>query len=64
MTRQFWACVTRKPKTLVGPFESREQAVAQVFANHPSAKEATSGYGSEGIYFDIRWDRNPVRFAA
>lgn len=59
MNREFWACVTRKPTTLIGPFETREQALAEVFAAHPGAKEATSGYGAGGIYFDIQWTRNP-----
>lgn len=61
MTTKFWAYVTRKPKTLIGPFETRQDAVASLFAKHPSAKEATSGYGSEGIYFDIQWTANPSR---
>jgi hypothetical protein len=61
MERKFWASVTRKPKTLLGPYETREAAIAQIFTAYPSAKEATSGYGSDGIYFDIQWERNPQR---
>lgn len=60
MKKTFWACVTRKPKTLAGPFDTREEAVAAVWAAHPTAKEATSGFGAGGIYFDIQWTRNPA----
>jgi len=57
MAAKYWAHRTGKPKSLLGPFETRDEAIAAVFASDPKAKEATSGYGSEGPWFDIRWTK-------
>jgi hypothetical protein len=55
-TRKYWAhVVSRKTATSVGPFETREAAVDACFRANPKAKAVTSGYGSEGAWFDIRW---------
>lgn len=51
-TRQWWAV---KNHIKVGPCISREIAAQKLFAMLPKIKEALTGYGSEGPWFDIQW---------
>lgn len=54
--RQWWAMYKGKK---MGPAQSREAAAKLVFDKNPSAKEAMTGYGTDGPSFDIRWEKNP-----
>lgn len=65
MDRQWWASYNKDGhvwhRASVGPFNSREEAAKALFAKFPQCKEATTGYGSHGPWFDIRWvKRNEV----
>jgi hypothetical protein len=63
---QFWA---KRGKTIVGPFPSRDEALAAFYAANPfkkplylataKANEVLTGYGSTGPNFDMRW--HPAR---
>jgi hypothetical protein len=57
--RTYWANVTNRQSTKLGPFEDREEAIDAILNIHPDCKEVTSGYGTEGVWFDIRFTRNP-----
>lgn len=50
--RQWWA---QKGVIKVGPCISREIAALRLFKQLPKIKEAMTGYGSEGPWFDIQW---------
>ena len=58
-SRQYWANVTGKLPEQFGPFESREAAIEEALRAHPNARTITSGYGTEGAWFDIQFTRNP-----
>lgn len=56
----------KRRRQQVGPFETREQAVAEFrkafpfkgpeYAHTAPRNKIMSGYGNGGIYFDIRWN--------
>lgn len=55
--RRYWAHPYGKLKSLVGPFDTREQATAAAFDKFPEADEVTTGYGTYGPFFHIQWIR-------
>jgi hypothetical protein len=62
MEKQYWA---KRGRKTVGPFETREAALAAFREQNPftkalylataKANEITTGYGAFGPHFDIRW---------
>jgi hypothetical protein len=61
MTRQYWAS---RGKVQMGPYASREDALAAFRAANPVKKpgrlpnrgtDITTGYGTFGPHFDIQW---------
>jgi hypothetical protein len=57
MANQYWAHPINRPKNMVGPFDSRVAAIEVAITKYPKAKEITSGYGTFGPSFDIRWNK-------
>ena len=60
MTRTYWAhALNRRGRTIgkVGPFASREAALAEIRFMYPQARGYTVGYGTDDLYFDIRHER-------
>lgn len=55
--RWFAQTTNRRPKTKLGPFETREAAVSAVFNADPRAQDVMSGRGLDGPYGDITWTR-------
>ncbi len=63
MKRQYWA---QHDTRIVGPCDSREEALEKFRAKYPfkgepyegAAKhnQIITGYGSAGAWFDLRWD--------
>jgi hypothetical protein len=54
--KTYWANFKsgRKRQT-IGPFPNREDAVTEALMHKPKHKSLCTGYGSGGVYFDIRW---------
>jgi hypothetical protein len=57
MTRQYWAS---RGKVQMGPYASREDALAAFRAANPVKKpgrrtDITTGYGTFGPHFDVQW---------
>lgn len=50
--RQWWA---QKGYIKAGPHVSRERAAQALFTQLPKLKDAMTGYGTFGPYFDIQW---------
>jgi hypothetical protein len=57
MTAQtFWAEVkVGRKQERIGPFTTREMAYVAAWRLNSKAKSVCTGYGSEGPWFDIRW---------
>jgi hypothetical protein len=55
MTRTYWAHFkTGNKKHVLGPFETREQALEKVKEYGP-VKQLSTGYGAAGAWFDIKF---------
>jgi hypothetical protein len=62
MERQYWAHFkSGRQRRQIGPFATREEAVAAALLEKPKHKTLQTGYGTFGGYSDMRWHEDATR---